>query len=239
MVCSAALYPVSSVDASDSPESLLPYPNPNLPENLTCSNRLFYPPLLQTTNPACATPIHHNASGGWSPGPNDPAVPPGWWDDLSTSRFAVGISPPKNSGASQMIDFEAFLRPLALETGLTDPAEIHATLGEVRRLLERLRAHPLYAEIDAAERHHEVPYYMPGDTGIIDLLYHTEAGWFLVDFKTDELRSEGEARVVIQRDGYDRQVERYAEAAASRLGVRAKMRLVFLNVNNNLSIFDL
>jgi ATP-dependent helicase/nuclease subunit A len=135
--------------------------------------------------------------------------------------------------------FEAFLRPLALETGLTDPAEIHATLGEVRRLLQRLQTHPLYAEIDAAERHHEVPYYLPGDTGIIDLLYHTEAGWFLVDFKTDELRSEEEAQVVIRREGYGRQVARYAEAAASRLGVRAKMRLVFLNVKNNLSIFDL
>jgi ATP-dependent helicase/nuclease subunit A len=134
--------------------------------------------------------------------------------------------------------FEAFLRPLAHETGLTDPAEIHATLGEVRRLLERLRAHPLHAEINAAERHHEVPYYLPGDTGIIDLLYHAEAGWFLVDFKTDELRSDDEARIVIQRDGYDRQIERYARAIASSLGIQAKTRLVFLNVNNNLSIFD-
>jgi ATP-dependent helicase/nuclease subunit A len=135
--------------------------------------------------------------------------------------------------------FEAFLRPLALETGLTDSAEIHATIGEVRRLLGRLRAHPLYAEIDAAEHYHEVPYYLPVDTGIIDLLYHTEAGWFLVDFKTDELRSEDEARIVIQRDGYDRQVERYARAIASNLEVKAKARLVFLNVNNALSIFDL
>lgn len=135
--------------------------------------------------------------------------------------------------------FEAFLRPLALETGLTDPAEIHATLGEVRRLLERLRAHPLYAEIDAAEHHHEIPYHLPGDSGIIDLLYRSDAGWFLVDFKTDELRSDEEAHLVIQREGYDRQVVRYAEAVASRLGVRAKMRLVFLNVNRKLSIYDL
>jgi ATP-dependent helicase/nuclease subunit A len=135
--------------------------------------------------------------------------------------------------------FEAFLRPLALETGLTDPAEIHATLSEVRRLLERFRAHPLYAEIDAAERHHEIPYHLSGDTGIIDLLYRTEAGWFLVDFKTDELRSDDEARIVIQRDGYDRQVARYAQAVASSLGVQVKIRLVFLDVNHGLSIFDL
>jgi ATP-dependent helicase/nuclease subunit A len=135
--------------------------------------------------------------------------------------------------------FTDFLRPLALETGLTDSAEIHATLREVRRLLERLRTHPLYAEIDAAERHHEIPYHLPGDTGIIDLLYRGEGGWFLVDFKTDELRSDDEARIVIHREGYDRQVARYARAIASSLGVEAKMRLVFLDVNHSLSIFDL
>ncbi len=135
--------------------------------------------------------------------------------------------------------FEAFLRPLALETGLTDPVEIHTTIGEVRRLLGRFRTHPLYAEIDAAERHHEIPYHLPGNTGIIDLLYRSEAGWFLVDFKTDEVRSDDEAQIAIQRGGYDRQVARYAEAVTSRFGIQAKTRLVFLNVNNGLSIFDL
>jgi ATP-dependent helicase/nuclease subunit A len=136
-------------------------------------------------------------------------------------------------------DFENFVRPFALEAGLTDPAEIHATMQESRRLLERLLAHPLYAELDSAERHHEVPYFLPDERGIIDLLYRTEAGWFIIDFKTDELRSEEEARVTTRRAGYDHQVARYACAVANQLGVKAKTRLVFLNVENHLAIFDL
>ena len=234
---SVALFPVSPVNASDFPQ------------------------------PAPVSIVHPLSAGNESKGKTDItaplALPVPDADDKSRARYAdpplrvwrVFSRAKRPRGPAWVVGrlvhealrrwyfpdekFEVFLRPLALETGLTDPTEIHATLDEVRRLLERLRAHPLYAEIDAAERHHEVPYYLPGDTGIIDLLYHTEAGWVLVDFKTDELRSEEEAQVVIRREGYDRQVAHYAEAAASRLGVRAKMRLVFLNVKNNISIFDL
>jgi ATP-dependent helicase/nuclease subunit A len=136
-------------------------------------------------------------------------------------------------------DFENFLRPFALEAGLTDPAEMHVAMQESRRLLERLRTHSIYAELDSAERHHEVPYFLPDERGIIDLLYRTEAGWFIIDFKTDELRSEEEARATISREGYDRQVARYARAVMNQLGVQAKTRLVFLNVENHLKIFDL
>ncbi len=144
-------------------------------------------------------------------------------------------------------DFESFLRPFALESGLTDEAEIDAAIHESRRLLERLRAHPIFTELDSAERHHEIPYFLPEGRGVIDLLYRTESGWHIVDFKTDEIHSDEEARSVISQNGYDRQVARYAGAVASLLGTRtepsrsvqAKMRLVFLNVNNNLAIFDL
>ena len=136
-------------------------------------------------------------------------------------------------------DFESFLRPFALESGLTDEAEIDAAIRESRRLLECLRAHSLFKELDSAERHHEVSYFLPEGRGVIDLLYRTESGWHLIDFKTDEARSEEEARTAISRNGYDRQVARYAEAVANQLGVQAKTRLVFLNVNRNLAMFDL
>jgi ATP-dependent exoDNAse (exonuclease V) beta subunit len=135
--------------------------------------------------------------------------------------------------------FEDFLRPFAIESGLTDLAEIHAAIQESRRLLDRLRVHPLFTELDTAERHHEIRYDLPTGRGIIDLLYRTEAGWFIIDFKTDEVRSKEEAQSVIRQNGYNAQVARYAEAIADLLGVRAKMRLVFLNVNNTLTIFDL
>ena len=136
-------------------------------------------------------------------------------------------------------DLESFLKPFALESGLTAEAEIRAAIHESHRLLERLRAHPLFAELDSAERHHEVRYDLPNERGIMDLLYRTAAGWFIIDFKTDEVRSESEAQSTISQNGYNRQVERYAHAIENQLKVKAKTRLVFLNVNNSISIFDL
>ena len=135
--------------------------------------------------------------------------------------------------------FESFLRPFALESGLTDPKEIHAAIQESRRLLERLRAHPFFKELDSAERHHEVRYDLPDERGIMDLLYRTDAGWFIIDFKTDEMRSESEAQSAISQNGYDRQVARYAQAIGDQLKVQAKTRLVFLNVKDSIAIFDL
>jgi len=232
----AAIYPVSTVDASDSPQPVISPKRISVPQARPPQKSDLLEPLALPASVADDKSRLRYV---------DP--PHRVWRVVSRAKRPRGPAWVVGSLVHEALrqwrfpdeEFEAFLRPLAHETGLTGPAEIHATLSEVRRLLERLRVHPLYAEIDAAERHHEVPYYLPGDTGIIDLLYHTEADWFLVDFKTDELRSDDEARLVIQREGYDHQVGRYAAAAASRLGVRAKMRLVFLNVKNNLSIFDL
>ena len=138
-------------------------------------------------------------------------------------------------------DFESFLRPFALESGLTDSKEIHAAIQESRRLLERLRAHPLFAELDSAERHHEVRYDLPDPygRGIMDLLYRTDAGWTIIDFKTDEVRSDDEARETISRERYNDQVARYARAISDQLKVQAKTRLVFLNVKDSIFIFDL
>jgi ATP-dependent exoDNAse (exonuclease V) beta subunit len=127
-------------------------------------------------------------------------------------------------------DFEAFIKPFTLEAGLTDQAEIQATIRAVERLLERFQAHPLWAEINAAERYHEVSYTLPGDRGIIDLLYRTEAGWVIADFKTDEVRSETEMWETIRRSRYNEQVGRYADAVTTQLGQRPRALLVFLQV---------
>jgi len=60
-----------------------------------------------------------------------------------------------------------------------------------------------------------------------------------IDFKIDEVRSNTEAQSTISQNGYDRQVARYAEAISNQFNVKAKTRLVFLNVNNHLEMFDL
>ncbi len=135
-------------------------------------------------------------------------------------------------------DFDSFLRPFALESGLTDEAEIRAAIHATRKMLERLRAHSFFRELDSAERHHELPYYSPDGRGIIDLLYRADDGWTIIDFKTDEVRSDDEARETIRRAGYDVQVARYARAIGDQLKVQAKTRLVFLNVNGEIKIYD-
>ncbi|MEW5868855.1 MAG: UvrD-helicase domain-containing protein [Chloroflexota bacterium] len=133
--------------------------------------------------------------------------------------------------------FDDFIRPFALEAGLTDPAEMRATLHEVRRLLERFRAHPLCAEIESARRYHEVPYVSAAGPGIIDLLYQTSTGWVIADFKTDAVRSEAEARELIRSQAYDQQVQRYAQAFADQSGQVARTVLVFLQVGNAVQVF--
>ena len=153
--------------------------------------------------------------------------------------------PNRGSDRLNPVGLDDFLHPFALEAGLTDPTEIHTAVQESCHLLERLVAHPLFVELDSAERHHEVPYFLPAkypqgdERGVIDLLYRTDSGWYIIDFKTDEIRTEEQAILTIQREGYDAQVRRYARAVADQLKVQAKTRLVFLNVENRLVIYDL
>ncbi len=137
-------------------------------------------------------------------------------------------------------DFEAFLYPHALEAGLTDQAEIAGAMHEARRLLERFRVHPLWAEMNAAQRWHELPYTMADsssivgagtvDAGIIDVLYRNGDVWTIADFKTDEIRRADHVADRIAEGKYDVQLRRYANAVAAQLGVHPRTILVFLNV---------
>ncbi len=136
-------------------------------------------------------------------------------------------------------DFETFIQPFTLESGLTDPGEIGAAIHETRRLLEHFRAHPLFTELDQAERHHEIPYYTPAGRGILDLLYRAGNDWVIIDFKTDRADSEEQARALIRQNGYDAQVARYVQALKDQLGVTPRARLVFLNVKGQPVLFDL
>ncbi|HLB48794.1 MAG TPA: 3'-5' exonuclease, partial [Anaerolineales bacterium] len=134
-------------------------------------------------------------------------------------------------------NIESRLRPTAVASGLTDEAIIREALREARRLLERFRAHPLFAELDAAtERHHEIPYVTGSGTGIIDVLYRSPSGWTIADFKTDEARDEAKARDIVREEKYDAQLRRYADAAAAQLGQRPRTLLVFLNVGGEVRV---
>jgi ATP-dependent exoDNAse (exonuclease V) beta subunit len=141
--------------------------------------------------------------------------------------------------------FAEFLRPFALEAGLTDGASIQIAVERVSRLLGRFQAHPLYAELSAAERYHELPYtaVLEGQThsGIIDLLFRSspEATWTIVEFKTDRLPEKADLRQHAGQKGYDRQVRAYRQAVGHQLGVTPQTLLVFLNVGQAVQVLSL
>lgn len=105
--------------------------------------------------------------------------------------------------------------------------------------MRRFRAHPLCEEIETAERYHEAPYILAHDRGVIDILYRSGDDWVIADFKTDALRSEAEMRETLQREGYETQVQRYAEAVTEQLGQRPRVLLVFLQVGGDLRVVEL
>jgi ATP-dependent exoDNAse (exonuclease V) beta subunit len=158
----AAIHPSSPADASDSPQP----DSTSQTESPRVSDLL--PPLVPTP-PATDGKTRDREA--------DP--PQRVWRIVSTTKrphapaWLVGRLVHEALRRWRFDDLDDFLRPFALESGLTDEGEIRAAIHESRRMLDRLRAHPIFSELDSAERHHEVPYYSPEGRGIIDLLYRT------------------------------------------------------------------
>ncbi len=138
--------------------------------------------------------------------------------------------------------FVEFVRPYALEAGLTDNQEIQETIALARRLLARFQAHPLYGQIERAERRHEVAYSVEADGAVrnrvIDLLVRLEEHWTVVEFKTDRLTTSAEMHEHTRRMGYDRQVSEYIAAAGRLLGERPRALLVWLSVGGEVVVAE-
>ena len=116
---------------------------------------------------------------------------------------------------------------------MVQPVQRAAAIQAARRLLERFMQHPLKEEIDAADAgYRELPYVrpVPGrvlDSGVMDLLYRHASEWKLIDFKADELRDENDLIRAIEK--HRRQMQRYAEAVWSLLGVSPSVQLCLLD----------
>ena len=138
---------------------------------------------------------------------------------------------------------EDFLRPFVLEAGLTDRQEIRRAIEQAGRLLARFQAHPLYTELDRAERHHELPYTVEVEgipkSGIIDLLCQFDDGWTLVEFKTDRIKTQADVKPRICKGKYDEQVRDYVTALTHILGERPRALMVFLNVGGKVEVAEL
>jgi len=130
------------------------------------------------------------------------------------------------------------MRAHALDAGLTDPVEIDNALRAARRLLARFCDHPLWTEIDAAERYHELPYVLEGERGILDLLYRRDGRWTVAEFKTDRLLDLAAARRQIEVEEYDVQVLRYVRAVERLLGERPRALFIFMNVAGEIQVIE-
>jgi ATP-dependent exoDNAse (exonuclease V) beta subunit len=75
------------------------------------------------------------------------------------------------------------------------------------------------------------------ETGYIDLLYHNETGWHVVDFKTDSIRSAAEQQELVSQ--YRRQMNRYADAVAALLGKPSQVKICFLDNNGSVGVVEI
>jgi ATP-dependent helicase/nuclease subunit A len=138
---------------------------------------------------------------------------------------------------------EQSLRAQAQSEGLLDEALIQKAIREAEALLRRFQQHMLYDEMNTArERHHEVPFLDSSakgniEWGFIDCLYRTEAGWVLVDFKTDELRSPQAVEAAAEM--YRPQLLRYRRAIEQLLGIVPRTLMCFLNIERSIEIIEI
>jgi ATP-dependent helicase/nuclease subunit A len=130
--------------------------------------------------------------------------------------------------------FDGWAEARGREYGITDSRELADAIGQSRRLLLRFQAHPLYREMDTADRRlHEVPYSLEMDgeieSGIIDALYLWEGVWTIVEFKTDRVKDAVDFQRLLFEQDYVAQAQRYATAAECLLGDRPRLVLCMLD----------
>jgi ATP-dependent helicase/nuclease subunit A len=132
----------------------------------------------------------------------------------------------------------------AQRCGITDEAEIEDAVRRAARMLTRFKGTELYKKMDAAPvRWHEVPYSRLDEQGcleqgVIDALYQDEAGWVLVEFKTDWIEDDADLIERLATADYVPQVGRYLDAVEAQLAVRPRPALCLLNYNRTVRVIE-
>ncbi len=136
------------------------------------------------------------------------------------------------------------LAATAREKGLLRPELVEQAVAEAGLLLARFRRDPLWGELNqASQRYHEVPYsvyldrlapYGAVDTGVIDCVYRTPAGWRILDFRTDELHGPSAAQALVVKNR--EQMKRYRAAFRAMTGEDPALSMVFLNVDQRVQV---
>jgi ATP-dependent helicase/nuclease subunit A len=128
---------------------------------------------------------------------------------------------------------ESLLQTTLLERGVVEPVEAEVHLRRAMELLARLKTDARWLELEAADRHHEVPYSLvQGEravNGFIDLLYcGPDDRWRIIDFKTDAIADEADLERLLA-EGYRRQLLRYQAAVLTLLGQPTQISLCLLD----------
>ena len=124
--------------------------------------------------------------------------------------------------------------------GLVTEKEIQDGYRRITAILERFCDHDLFQRMTEAEiLKHEIPYSILGreqsfQSGIIDAMFKEGESWFLVEFKTDEIRDKKRFEWIWDQEDYQEQVEGYLDAAEKILSTRPEPILCFLNYNERI-----
>ena len=138
--------------------------------------------------------------------------------------------------------FDNWLRARARSYGVTDDDQLQDATKHSRELLRRFVRHPLFQEMERAERRlHEVPYSMQvcgrAESGLIDALFEQSGRWTVVEFKSDQIRKD-EVRERLLTADYHVQVQRYVNAVESFLKQRPRVLLCLLNCEDRLFLYE-
>jgi ATP-dependent exoDNAse (exonuclease V) beta subunit len=132
-------------------------------------------------------------------------------------------------------DFFAWAAAEARGCGLTGEHALRDAVRRAGRMMTRFQATGLYERMAGAARcYREIPYSMIDDAGqlehgVIDALFREQAGWVLVEFKTDHIEGHEALEAKLDTADYLPQVARYLAAAERALGVRPHPVLCLLN----------
>jgi superfamily I DNA/RNA helicase len=136
----------------------------------------------------------------------------------------------------------ALLPSLAAGYGLLDRELIDAAVQRTMMLLERLRRHPLWSEIERAEqRWHGLPYSVLNqagavESGVIELLCRQGEVWVLFNFCSEPLVADKwRSQVTAQRP----RLVLAQTAIAQMTGTRPRVRTVFLDDQRMIRISEL
>jgi ATP-dependent exoDNAse (exonuclease V) beta subunit len=138
---------------------------------------------------------------------------------------------------------QQFLERSAIQLGILDEAERWRVIQRTKLFMQRLQEHPIYEEINQANRrYHEIPYELRDESqnerGRLDVLYQTESGWKIVDFKTDHLTSIADLDEERISD-YRAQLLRYQNSVFQQLKEMPVAQFCFLNCGRDIQLVNL